>query len=247
MQRKKTVPDTTPSSLSWTMEPVGFIRSCYQEKFGIPRQPGLATSARARLELCGPSNCPEAVIGLEQFSHIWIQFVFHQTEAEGWRPTVRPPRMGGDKRMGVFATRATHRPNPLGLSLVKLEGVHHHKGQVWLELSGMDLLDNTPVIDIKPYLPWADSQSDAKAGFAPEPPTTVPVTWTAESLAQCQTIGQQLGQPLQQLIEEVLAQDPRPAYLKKRPREDYGVLLWQHNVRWKVKGDSFEVFAIEAL
>lgn len=229
----------------WTLAPIGFIRSCYQEKFGIPRQPGLATSARARLELHGLSNCLEAVVGLEQFSHIWLQFLFHQTAAEGWRPTVRPPRLGGDKRLGVFATRSTHRPNPLGLSLVKLEGVHQHKGQVWLELSGIDLLDGTPVVDIKPYLPWADSQPEAQAGFAPEPPVTIAVYWTKQALTQCQMIAKQLNQPFQQLVEEVLAQDPRPAYLKRRPRTDYGLLLWHYNVRWRVKDDGFEVFAIE--
>ncbi len=240
----KIVPDISlPHTL--TLEPIGVIRSCYQEKFGIPRQPGLTISARAQLELHGACNCPEAVVGLEQFSHIWIQFVFHQTLAEGWRPTVRPPRLGGEKRLGVFATRSTHRPNPLGLSLVKLESIHHEKGQVWLELSGIDLLDGTPVIDIKPYLPWADSQPDATAGFAPEPPETITVSWTEAALLQCRQAGQQLGQPFQQLVEEVLSQDPRPAYLKKRPREDYGVLLWGYNVRWKVKEEGFEVFSID--
>ena len=233
------------SEFTCTLEPIGFIKSCYQEKFGIPRQPGLASSARAKLTLTGSCNCPEAVVGLEQFSHIWIQFLFHQTQKDGWRPTVRPPRLGGEKRVGVFATRSTHRPNPLGLSLVKLEGIHQHKGQVWLELSGIDLLDGTPVVDIKPYLPWADSQPKATAGFAPEPPTIIPVSFTAETELVCSRITQQLGQPFEQLITEVLSQDPRPAYLKRRSREEFGVLLWGYNVRWKVKPEGFEVFAID--
>ncbi|CAM3696834.1 tRNA (N6-threonylcarbamoyladenosine(37)-N6)-methyltransferase TrmO [Parendozoicomonas haliclonae] len=236
---------TTPLPASVTLEPVGFIRSCYQEKFGIPRQPGLATSARAELHLHGPCNCPEAVVGLDKFSHIWIQFVFHQTQSEGWRPTVRPPRLGGEKRLGVFATRSTHRPNPLGLSLVKLEGIQHRKGQVILELSGIDLLDGTPVVDIKPYLPWADSQPEATAGFAPDVPVTVPVLWTEDARQISESISAKIGQPFQQLVEEVLGQDPRPAYLKKRDREDFGVLLWDYNVRWKVRPEGFEVFAIE--
>ncbi len=235
---------------SCTLEPVGYIRSCYQEKFGIPRQPGLVDSAQARLELTGDCNCPEAVTGLEGFSHIWIQFLFHKTKDNGWRPTVRPPRLGGQKRVGVFATRSTHRPNPLGLSLVKLNGIHQDKGQVWLSLSGIDLLDGTPVVDIKPYLPWADSEPEATAGFAPEPPMTIAVSFSEEALQRCRQLEQQTGQPFQQLIEDVLGQDPRPAYLKTRPREDYGVLLWNHNVRWRLitEGEetAFEVIAIEA-
>nr|WP_283777857.1 tRNA (N6-threonylcarbamoyladenosine(37)-N6)-methyltransferase TrmO [Sansalvadorimonas sp. 2012CJ34-2] len=228
-----------------TVQPVGFIRSCYREKFGIPRQPGLATSARARLELSGACNCLEAVNGLGDFSHIWVQFLFHGTQAEGWRPTVRPPRLGGDKRVGVFATRSTHRPNPLGLSVVKLEGIHQDNGQVWLELSGIDLLDGTPVVDIKPYLPWADSVTEATSGFAPEPPENHPVLFTDEALEQCRQYQQQTGHPFQQLIMELLSQDPRPAYLKKRSRSDYGVRLWGCNIRWRVTEKGFEVFSIE--
>ncbi|WP_281648690.1 tRNA (N6-threonylcarbamoyladenosine(37)-N6)-methyltransferase TrmO [Parendozoicomonas sp. Alg238-R29] len=234
------------SEHSCTITPVGIIRSCYREKFGIPRQPGLAASARARLVLTGKSNCPEAVAGLEAFSHLWIQFLFHQTQNDGWRPTVRPPRLGGTKRVGVFATRSTHRPNPLGLSLVKLEGIHQKNAQVWLELSGIDLLDQTPVVDIKPYLPWADSVDSAEAGFAPTEPDDHPVWFTDQALELCHHYEEKNGQPLQQLIVEVLSQDPRPAYLKKRLREDYGILLWEYNIRWRVTETGFEVFAIEA-
>ena len=236
----------TEPCYSLTCEAIGFIRSCYQEKFGIPRQPGLATSARAELYLTGPCHCPEAVAGLEQFSHIWIQFVFHQTRAEGWRPTVRPPRLGGKKRLGVLATRSPHRPNPLGLSLVKLETIRQQQGQVVLELSGIDLLDGTPVLDIKPYLPWADNRPDGHWGFAPEAPVTVPVSWDEQARRQCQQIAQHTGQPFQQLVEEVLSQDPRPAYLKKHQGKEYGVRLWGYNVRWRVNQEGFHVFAIES-
>ncbi|MTI13777.1 tRNA (N6-threonylcarbamoyladenosine(37)-N6)-methyltransferase TrmO [Sansalvadorimonas verongulae] len=237
----------------YTLQPVGIIRSCYQEKFGIPRQPGLATSARAKLELSGACNCPEAVAGLDAFSHIWVQFLFHETQGAGWRPTVRPPRLGGEKRMGVFATRATHRPNPLGLSLVKLEKICQKNGQVWLELSGIDLLDNTPVVDIKPYLPWADAIDNARAGFAPEAPDNTPVCFTEQAREECKRFELSSGHPLESLIQEVLTQDPRPAYLKKRPRKEYGVLLWDYNIRWRIieineAGDTgFEVFSIEAV
>ena len=229
----------------YTLDPIGVIHSCYKEKFGIPRQPGLASHARARIQLTGACNCPEAVAGLEQFSHIWVQFLFHQTLAQGWRPTVRPPRLGGEKRMGVLATRSTHRPNGLGLSLVKLDGIVQKQGQVWLELSGTDLLDGTPVVDIKPYLPWADSAEHAQAGFAPEPPATTSVSFTPGALRQCAQYQQHTGYPLEPLIVEVLSQDPRPAYLKKRPREDYGVRLWDCNIRWRVTEEGFEVFAVD--
>ena len=147
--------------------------------------------------------------------------------------------------MGVFATRSTHRPNPLGLSVVKLAGIRQEKGQVWLDLAGIDLLDGTPVVDIKPYLPWADSVEQATSGFAPEPPENHPVTFTDQALQQCHRYQQQSGHPFKQLIMEVLSQDPRPAYLRKRPRSEYGVRLWDCNIRWQVTDSGFEVFSVE--
>ncbi|STQ14046.1 protein YaeB [Enterobacter cloacae] len=143
-------------------EQIGVIRSPYKEKFAVPRQPGLVTSGSGELHLIAPYNQADAVRGLEAFSHLWVVFVFHQTMDGGWRPTVRPPRLGGNARMGVFATRSTFRPNPIGMSLVELKGIRCQKDQVILELGSLDLVDGTPVIDIKPYLPFAEALPDAR-------------------------------------------------------------------------------------
>jgi len=142
---------------------IGIIHSCFKEKFAIPRQAGMAAAAVAQLELFPPYNRQEMVRNLEQFSHIWVQFIFHQTLTSGWKTTVRPPLLGGKQRVGVFASRTPHRPNHLGLSAVRLDGIDCQPGYCHLHLSGVDFLDQTPVIDIKPYLPYSDAVSAATA------------------------------------------------------------------------------------
>ncbi|MBP8254913.1 MAG: tRNA (N6-threonylcarbamoyladenosine(37)-N6)-methyltransferase TrmO, partial [Citrobacter sp.] len=151
-------------------EQIGVIRSPYKEKFAVPRQPGLVESASGELHLLAPYNQADAVRGLEAFSHLWVIFVFHQTMEGGWRPTVRPPRLGGNARMGVFATRSTFRPNPVGMSLVELKGIVCQKDNVVLQLGSLDLVDGTPVVDIKPYLPFAEALPDATASYAQHAP-----------------------------------------------------------------------------
>lgn len=229
------------------LEQIGVIRSPYKEKFAVPRQPGLVTSGGGELHLIPPYNNPDAVRGLEAFSHIWVIFIFHQTMEGGWHPTVRPPRLGGNARMGVFATRSTFRPNPVGMSLVSLEGIRCHKDEVVLKLGGLDLVDGTPVIDIKPYLPFAEALPDARAGYAQQAPEAeMPVFFTDEVHTQlCQL---ESRYPLiQRFIREVLAQDPRPAYRKTEdPGKSYAVWLLDFNVRWRVTETGCEVFALEA-
>ena len=149
----------------YNLEPIGTIESCFKEKFGIPRQPGLAPAAQATLVLHPPYSNPGAMAGLEAFSHIWLIYIFHAIEKGKWKPTVRPPRLGGNKRTGVFATRSNFRPNPLGISAVKLEKIVPDGETIRLELSGVDLLDGTPVLDIKPYIPFADAHPDATSGW----------------------------------------------------------------------------------
>jgi len=150
--------------------PIGVIRSPYREKFGIPRQPGLAPNLISRVQLCDEFNHPDTVRGLEHCSHIWLLFLFSETAEKGWSPTVRPPRLGGNKRMGVFATRSPFRPNPLGMSAVKLIAIEEYEGQVELVVSSADLLDGTPIIDIKPYLTYCDSIPTATCEFATDIP-----------------------------------------------------------------------------
>ena len=172
--------------MSYTFETVGVIRSPYREKFGIPRQPSLVNAARITLELLPPYDHPDMVRGLDAFSHVWISFVFHQTAERGWRPLVRPPRLGGNAKVGVFASRATHRPNPLGLSLVRLLRIDTQP-KVVLTLEGADLLDGTPVLDIKPYIPFVEARPDARGGFVDGPPPQLSVGWDAAARAQLAT------------------------------------------------------------
>ncbi|MDN0112407.1 tRNA (N6-threonylcarbamoyladenosine(37)-N6)-methyltransferase TrmO [Yersinia mollaretii] len=231
---------------AFSFNQIGVIRSPYKEKFAVPRQPGLIEDGGGELQLLAPYNQPEAVRGLSDFSHLWVMFVFHQTMDRGWRPTVRPPRLGGNARMGVFATRSTFRPNPIGMSLIELKGVRCQGGKVILELGSLDLVDGTPVIDIKPYLPFAESQPQAHAGFAQSAPDAnmqVCFSTTAEQqLAQ----QQQRHPNLRRFITQVLAQDPRPAYRKEdNESREYAVLLLEFNVRWRVIDQQTEVLSID--
>jgi tRNA-Thr(GGU) m(6)t(6)A37 methyltransferase TsaA len=216
------------------MRPIGRIESDYPDKFGVPRQPGLAPAARARLILTAPFDDPLAIRGLEAFSHLWLTFVFHLSPGpERWSPLVRPPRLGGNAKLGVFATRSTHRPNRIGLSLVELAGIDT-TGGVTLHLAGCDLVNGTPVLDIKPYLPWAEALPEARAGFAPEAPPILPVSFSPE--AETALAGRTDGDSLRELIRQVLAQDPRPSYHKHTrhgaENRRYGVRLRDLNVRF---------------
>ena len=214
--------------MSYQVDPIGFVRSCFKEKFAIPRQPLLAPAARGVLELVPPFDQPEALQGLEQVSHVWLLFLFHQALEDKPRLKVRPPRLGGNRSIGVFASRATHRPNGIGQSVVRLDGIEPGR----LRLSGIDLLDGTPVLDIKPYVPYADSVTGAHNAIADAPPCPIDVEWDAAALTQAHTHAQRLGEPLVELIEQCLAQDPRPAYQRPEPARRYGVLLWDVQVRW---------------
>ncbi|WP_312269887.1 tRNA (N6-threonylcarbamoyladenosine(37)-N6)-methyltransferase TrmO [Pseudescherichia sp.] len=226
---------------------IGVIRSPYKEKFAVPRQPGLVKSGGGELHLIAPYNQADAVRGLEAFSHLWLLFVFHQTMEGGWRPTVRPPRLGGNARMGVFATRSTFRPNPIGMSLVELKGIRCQGEQVILDLGSLDLVDGTPVVDIKPYLPFAEALPEAKASYAQQAPQAImPVSFTPELVERLPQLERRYPH-LRQFIVEVLAQDPRPAYRQQEEAgKEYAVWLLDFNVRWRVTDAGFEVFALEA-
>ncbi|MDC7705310.1 tRNA (N6-threonylcarbamoyladenosine(37)-N6)-methyltransferase TrmO [Vogesella indigofera] len=230
--------------MEYSVTPVGIIRSPYQEKFGIPRQPALAPSAPVTLELLPPYNQPDCVRGLEDFSHVWLTFVFHDTLARGWQPLVRPPRLGGNSKVGVFASRATHRPNGLGLSLVALQGIDTGHG-ITLQLSGADLLDGTPVLDIKPYIPFVEAKPDARGGFVDGPPPQLAVRWSEAARAQLKGWPQAPAW-LPQLIEEVLAQDPRPAY-QDDPQRRYGMRLADCNIAFSIAGGQVTVLEITPL
>lgn len=216
------------------VKPIGVIHSGFKEKFGIPRQPGLAKSMQATIELLPAYSSEEIVRGLEGCSHIWLIFIFSACIEQGWKPTVRPPRLGGNQRVGVLATRSPFRPNPIGLSAVKLEEIRCTNGNVQLIVSGADLLDQTPILDIKPYLPYSDMLPEAKFSLAENyQALDVPVIFSDQALLQCKQIQQQTTLPITKQITEILRCDPRPAYQHSAERE-YGIRLHDYNVRWSI-------------
>jgi tRNA-Thr(GGU) m(6)t(6)A37 methyltransferase TsaA len=229
----------------YSISAVGHIQSPYKQKFAIPRQPRLVPQAKAKLIFTAEFNREEFVRGIEEFSHIWLLFRFHETADKGYSAMVRPPRLGGNERKGVFATRATFRPNAIGMSAVKLEGVEYKNGQLSLLLAGIDLLDGTPIVDIKPYLPYSDAMHYASAGFADtRPETQMSVAFSPEAI---EFIAKQTHYPeLEDFITNVLKQDPRPAYKKqKQGEQSYGMTLYNYNIRWQVNGEHNLVTSIE--
>ena len=229
----------------YSISAIGHIQSPYKQKFAIPRQPRLVPEAKAKLVFTADFNREEFVRGIDEFTHIWLLFRFHETADKGYSAMVRPPRLGGNERKGVFATRATFRPNAIGMSAVKLEGIEYKNGQLSLLLAGIDLLDGTPIIDIKPYLPYSDAMHDASAGFADtRPETQMSVEFTPEVTS---FIEQQTQYPdLHNFISNVLKQDPRPAYKKQKDGEQsYGMTLYNYNIRWHVNGEHNLVTSIE--
>jgi len=226
---------------SFSFDPIGIVRSPFTDKFGIPRQPRLVSAAEARLELLPPYDREEAFTGLDGFSHVWLIFVFHDDCLDaGWRPMVRPPRLGGRAKVGVFASRAPYRPNPIGISAVAQHGLTRDGSGLALELAGVDLLDGTPVLDIKPYVPYADCVEGATGGFAAIAP---PRRWVIRFSAAAED-GIRRHDPagrlrLRALIEQVIAQDPRPGYLDRYPdRRRHGLRLYDLDIAWELQRDD---------
>ncbi len=233
---------------SFTFEPIGHIHSCFKEKFGIPRQPGLVREATAILEMAPEYGKIEAFRGLTNFSHIWLLFVFHGTLGQGWKPTVRPPRLGGNVRVGVFASRSPFRPNAIGQSVLELIEVQSVKGRIQLLLGGIDLLDGTPVLDIKPYLPYVDAISEAENGYAPSrPEIRWPVYFTSESEQSCRQAELDLHPGLKALIADLLSLDPRPRYRDNKKPQNYGMRLWDLNIKFRFRDGKIEVTSIRTI
>lgn len=223
------------------MKIIGHIETDFKEKFGIPRQSGLVKESRGRILFEKEYNVPEAFRGLEDFSHIWVLWQFSEAVRESWSPTVRPPLLGGNKRMGVFATRSPFRPNSVGLSALKLEGVEFsEKEGVVLHVSGADLLDGTPVYDIKPYLPYADSIPDAVGGFTESlEERRLEVEFPSDLLKR-------VNEGKREALRAVLAADPRPSY-QNDPEREYGMRFAEYEVRFKVEGKRLTVTEVEKI
>lgn len=217
------------------MKIIARIQTDFPDKFGIPRQSGLVQELQGKIVFEPEFRSPEAVRGLDAFSHIWLLWQFSKAQKAQWSPTVRPPRLGGDKRVGVFATRSPFRPNDIGLSSVRLQRVEidSHDGPV-LYVSGADLVDGTPIYDIKPYLPYVDCHPDATEGYTGQTRLhRLQVEFPAELLAR-------YPQDKQAAIVHVLEQDPRPAYIND-PERIYGLSFAGYDVKFKVEGDRLIV------
>ena len=220
-----------------TLRVIARVHSEFPGKFGIPRQSGLVPELRARVVFEPEFRNADALRGIEGFSHLWLIWQFSEAVRDTWSPTVRPPRLGGNARMGVFATRSPFRPNPIGLSCVKLEGLGQEEGLgTVLYISGADLLDGTPIYDIKPYIPYADAHPDARGGFAAAPAETIPVDCPEELLS--------LLPPQQaKALLGVLSQDPRPGY-QDDPGRIYGMDFADWDVRFRVSDGVLTVLQI---
>ena len=228
-----------PATEALTLTPIAITRSCFKDKFGVPRQPGLTRHARAELIIQPPFDREDAFRGLETASHLWLTFQFHEAVRADWRPVVRPPRLGGNRKMGVFASRSPFRPNSLGLSVVRNEGLVRKDGQLILRISDHDLIEGTPILDIKPYLPFADSVPEATLGWADSPPTEkLDVVFMPEAEAQIGKLPPEEYPDLRPLIEDVVAYDPRPSFRRGREEERiYGAHLYDLNVRFRFVND----------
>ena len=217
------------------MKPVAKIQSDFPEKFGIPRQSGLVEALRATVVFEPEFRNPDALRGIEGFSHLWLIWQFSEAVRADWSPTVRPPRLGGNTRVGVFATRSPFRPNAIGLSCVRLEGVRQDPalGTV-LDVSGADLLDGTPIYDVKPYLPYADCRPEAVGGFAAAAPGSRLRVVCPEGLLE------QLPPEKREAVLGVLGQDPRPSY-QDDPNRVYGMRFADLELRFTVDGEILTV------
>ena len=213
-----------------TFEPIAYIKTDFKEKFGIPRQSGRVASLKGEIVFLPKYRSPESLRGIEGFSHLWILFDFSLSHREEWSPTVRPPRLGGNERVGVFASRSPFRPNPIGMSVVRLEGIaHSDKNGDTLIVSGVDMLDGTPILDIKPYVP-NDLIPDAVCGYAEK------TRYHRLNVICDDEIMEIVPEEKRRALIGCIEEDPRPAY-----RDDervYGMSFAGFEVKFRISGDS---------
>lgn len=232
-----------------TLPMIGYMRSPYKEKFGIPRQPNLV-QVESYIEMLAPYNDILAFEGIEEFSHLWIIWQFHdnknQQDKDKFRPQVRPPRLGGNKKIGVFATRSMYRPAPIGLSVVKLKSVEKQGSTLRVYLEGSDLLDGTPILDIKPYIQYSDAIINAESGYAQDEPARKAVQWNEQAQLRKQQLleAKKINQQYIDELEQVLSLDPRPAYQNDAARI-YGMKFGELNIQFNCHQDAIFIQNIE--
>ncbi|MBL7715424.1 MAG: tRNA (N6-threonylcarbamoyladenosine(37)-N6)-methyltransferase TrmO [Bdellovibrionales bacterium] len=257
---RKKLSETSTGFDAWNFEPIAVMETDFKEKFGIPRQVGMAANAKGVIRFKKDFRYSSAVRDLDRFSHIWVVFVFHQTGGDhgksyDWKPTIRPPRLGGAKKVGVLASRSPHRPNPIGLSALRLEKIEVAKnGDVSIHVEGVDILDGTPILDIKPYLPYADQIPDAKSGWAEKPIERNPVLYAPGMMERLEDFARtRMG--LVELVEDLLSLDPRPAFQRRRKPAKaessyglkYGFAVKDLDIQWTIEADGFRITAVDDL
>lgn len=227
---------------------IGYMTSSYQEKFGIPRQPNLVNSV-SYIKMAAPYDDVRAFDGIQQFSHLWLLWQFHDNKrknnANDFQPLIRPPRLGGNQKIGVFASRSMYRPSPIGLSVVEFVEIKQVGRELRLYVKGADLLNNTPIVDIKPYLEYVDSIPDAKSGYAQTAPSLLTVQWSADAQQQQLDFIEKgiCDKNLIDELEQVLALNPTPAY-QHDPEREYGLRFADLNVKFYVKSAYILVSAL---
>jgi tRNA-Thr(GGU) m(6)t(6)A37 methyltransferase TsaA len=241
---------------NYSFAPIGYIQSCFKEKFGVARQSMMISQAQGVLKLNPDPAYRDSLNHLTEFSHLWIIFVFHKNIEKGWKPLINPPRLEAPRQVGVFASRAPHRPNPIGMSVVKIEAIDFlAPGGIELHLSGLDILDGTPVLDIKPYLSFADSFADATQGWASQGIKKYWVEFSPESAKSIQASGTRYHPDLQALLQQMLELDPRPTSQRKRSSieadESEGLVfafrIFDFDVKWKIHNKGIFVLELENL
>lgn len=223
---------------------IGYMRSPFREKFGIPRQPNLVKTI-SYIEMLPPYDDVRAFVGIEQFSHLWLLWQFHDNKRinydKDFQPMIRPPRLGGNAKIGVFASRSMYRPAAIGLSAVEFLQIKRVAKQTRIYVQGADVLDGTPIVDIKPYLQYADSIADARSGYAQSEPERLPVVWSPQARQQCEQAG--MDNAMQAQLEQVLALNPKPAY-QHNTAKIYGLRFADWNVRFCIRQQDILIVEI---
>ena len=227
---------------SFDLKPIGYVQSPFKQKFGLPRQANLIEH-RCDLKIIPPFNDINAFRGLSDFSHIWVIYIFDQNRETPWRPLIRPPRLGGNNKIGVFASRSSFRPNNLAMSVVELFDVKQNGPEIMLETSMIDAVDGTPIVDIKPYVHYSDSVEAESSYAAQEPEPTLLVKFSDESIAEI-SAAESHYPGLMGLIEQTLALDPRPAFKGGSDSKTYRITIYDYDLEFQVEGDEAKVIAL---